>query len=348
MRTRRVASARVAGALVGAVVVALSGAGPAHAAEDPAVEGYAAEGYAAEGHTSGAGTDPATRTPIPVTYHFLSGAALALGEPGAALPGANDWSCRPAADKPRPVVLVHGTLGGGTTNWATYGPLLHNEGYCVYTLTYGATPGAPWPLTEVGGVSDIRGVSAPQVAEFVDRVLESTGAEQVDLVGHSQGTLVSGLVAKFERPGRVHTVASIAPLWHGTGGALVDRALTGSTGGDRARAEQAAGPVMPMLPGSQLLRELWEGGTPYAPGVHYLNVATRYDEAVLPYTSGLVDGPLTTNVVVQDGCEQNLSEHVAVASDPRAADYVLNALDPRNPREPRCVAIAPVHGPTGS
>lgn len=328
MRTRRSASARVAGALVGAVVVALSWTGAAQAAEQ--------------------GTDPSARAPIPVNHHFLSGAALALGEPGAALPGANDWSCRPSADKPRPVVLVHGTLGGGTTNWATYGPLLHNEGYCVYTLTYGATPGAPWPLTELGGVSDIRGVSAPQVAEFVDRVLESTGAEQVDLVGHSQGTLVSGLVAKLERPGRVHTVASIAPLWHGSGGSLVDLALTGSTGGDRARAELAAVPLMQMLPGSLLLQDLWDGGTPYAPGVHYLNVATRYDEAVLPYTSGLVDGPLTTNVVVQDGCEQNLSEHVAVASDPRAADYVLNALDPRHPREPRCVAIAPVHGPTDS
>src|SRR5699024_9945545 len=267
---------------------------------------------------------------------------------GAPLPGANDWTCRPTADKPRPVVLVHGTLGSGTSNWATYGPLLHNEGYCVYTLTYGATPGAPWPLSELGGVSDIRAVSLPQVAQFVDRVLEATGAEQVDMVGHSQGTLISGLVAKTERPGRVHTVASLAPLWRGTGGSVADQMLTASSGGERDALESGAGPLPQIFHGSLPLQELWAGGTPYAPGVRYLNVATRYDEAVLPYTSGLVDGPLTTNVVVQDGCEQNLSEHVAVASDPRAADYVLNALDPRNPREPRCVAIAPVHGPTGS
>ena len=311
-----------------AAVVALSGAGVAQASDQ--------------------GTDLSTRAPIPVTHHFLAGASLALAEPGAPLPGANDWSCRPSADKPRPVVLVHGTLGGGTTNWATYGPLLHNEGYCVYTLTYGAVPDAAWPLSELGGVSDIRGVSAPQVARFVDRVLASTGADQVDLVGHSQGTLVSGLVAKLERPGRVHTVASISPLWHGTGGSLADQMLTASTGGDRAGIELAAVPITQMLPGSQLLRELWADGTPYAPGVRYLNVATRYDEAVLPYTSGLVPGPLATNVVVQDGCEQNLSEHVAVAADPRAADYVLNALNPDSPREPRCEAIAPVHGPTGS
>lgn len=293
-------------------------------------------------------TDPSEWKPLPVTHHFLSGAALALGTPGATLPGTNDWNCRPSVDKPRPVVLVHGTMGGGTTNWATYGPLLHNEGYCVYTLTYGAIPGAAWPLNELGGISDIRRVSVPQVAEFVDRVLESTGAEQVDLVGHSQGTLVSGLVAKLERPGRVHTVASLAPLWHGTGGSLADQMMTASTGGDPALAETAWMPVTQMLPGSSLLRDLWAGGTPYAPGVRYLNVATRYDEAIIPYTSGIVDGPMTTNVVVQDGCEQNLSEHVAVAADPRAADFVLNALDPDNPREPRCEAIAPIHGPTGS
>lgn len=335
MRTLRAAYERATAAVLGVVVVVVvgivavvSGTGAAHAAEP--------------------GTDPSTRAPLPVTYNFLSGAALALGEPGAALPGANDFSCAPTADKPRPVVLVHGTLGSGTTNWATYGPLLHNEGYCVFTLTYGATPDAAWPLSELGGVSDIQNVSVPQVARFVDRVLEATGADQVDLIGHSQGTLVSGMVAKVARPGRVHTVASLAPPWHGTGGALLDQVLTASSGGDRARIETAAGALTQMLPGSVLLDTLWEGGSPYADGVTYLNVVTRYDEAVIPYTSGLVPGPLATNVVVQDGCEQNLSEHVAVAADPRAADFVLNALDPENPREPRCEAIAPVHGPVGS
>lgn len=317
--------ARAAGACAAAVVLALSGAGAAHA------------------------TDPAEREPLPVPYHFLDGAVTALSQPGAALPGANDWSCRPTEDTPRPVVLVHGTLGSGTTNWATYGPLLHNEGYCTFTLTYGATPGAAWPVSELGGVSDIRRVSVPQVASFVDRVLAETGAEQVDLVGHSQGTLVSGLVAKIARPGDVHTVASLAPLWHGTGGNVAEQAFTASAGGDRVGVEHLLSPVIEqMMPGSSLLEDLWTGGTPYAEGVNYLNVATRYEEAVIPYTSGLVPGSRATNVVVQDGCEQNLSEHVAVASDPRAADYVLNALGPDDPREPRCEAIAPIHGPTGS
>ncbi|MDJ0424063.1 alpha/beta fold hydrolase [Dietzia kunjamensis] len=278
-------------------------------------------------------------------YSFFSGAARALTAPGAELPGANDWSCRPTADKPRPVVLVHGTSGGAVTNWATYGPLLHNEGYCVYTLTYGALPGQPWPVSLLGGLSDITEVSMPQVDEFVDRVLASTGAEQVDLIGHSQGTLVSGLVAKVGRPGKVNTVAAIAPLWHGSRGTGSGAIGTALASGDRGRAVEIAPSLGQMAAGSEALELLWSGGTPYAPGVTYLNLVTRYDQLVRPYTSGVVEGPRATNITIQDGCEQNRAEHLAIASDPRTVDFVLNALDPADPREPRCEAVAPYLGP---
>ena len=291
-------------------------------------------------------TDPSARTPLPVPYSFFTGAARALTAPGADLPGANDWSCRPTPDKPRPVVLVHGTSGGAVTNWATYGPLLHNEGYCVYTLTYGALPGQPWPVSLLGGLSDITGISVPQVGGFVDRVLASTGADQVDLVGHSQGTLVSGLVAKVGRPGRVHTVASIAPLWRGSGGAGSASIGTALASGDRGRAVEVAPALGQMAVGSDTLDLLWSGGTPYAPGVTYLNLVTRYDQLVRPYTSGVVEGPQAENIVIQDGCEQNQAEHLAIAADGRTADFVLGALDPATPREPRCEPVAPYLGPT--
>lgn len=316
MRTLRAALAVTAAALL-----AVTGAGAANA------------------------TDPSRRAPLPVPYSFFTGAVQALTAPGAELPGANDWSCRPTADKPRPVVLVHGTSGGAVTNWATYGPLLHNEGYCVYTLTYGALPGQPWPVSMLGGLSDITEVSVPQVGEFVDRVLASTGAEQVDLIGHSQGTLVSGLVAKVGRPGKVNTVASIAPLWHGSRGTGSGAIGTALASGDRGRAVEIAPSLGQMAAGSDMLELLWAGGTPYAPGVTYLNLVTRYDQLVQPYTSGVVEGPQATNITIQDGCEQNRAEHLAIASDGRTADFILGALDPSDPREPRCEAVAPYLGP---
>lgn len=48
----------------------------------------------------------------------------------------------------------------------------------------------------------------------------------------------------------------------------------------------------------------------------------------------------------RDGCKTRIVEHVAVAADPRAADFVLNALDPDNPAS-RCQAIAPIHEADG-
>lgn len=318
---------RTACGLIAAVTLALSGAGAANAQPT---------------------TDPSTRAPLPVPYSFFTGAAQALTAPGAELPGANDWSCRPTPDKPRPVVLVHGTSGGAVTNWATYGPLLHNEGYCVYTLTYGALPGQPWPVSLLGGLSDIAEVSVPQVSEFVDRVLGATGAEQVDLIGHSQGTIVSGLVAKTGRPGKVNTVAAIAPLWEGsrgTGSAAIGTALAS---GDRGRAVEIAPSLGQMAVGSDLLETLWAGGSPYAPGVKYLNLVTVHEQVVQPFTSGIVEGPNATNVIIQDGCEQNHAEHLGIAADGRTADFILNALDPAHPREPRCEAVAPYVGPIPS
>lgn len=125
--------------------------------------------------------------PLPVPYQFLPTALLG-GLPDADAPGTNDWTCRPSAAHPRPVVLVHGTGGNRSTNWQTYGPLLKNNGYCVFALTYGSTLPLPYPGA-LGGFGDMR-ASARELGEFVDRVLSATGAEEVDLVGHSQGTLM--------------------------------------------------------------------------------------------------------------------------------------------------------------
>lgn len=311
----------------------------------------AATALAAAPPASAAPAGPGPAAPLPVPHHFLEGALREITQPGAPLPGADDWNCRPDAAHPRPVILVHGTGGGATTNWITYGPLLHNEGYCVFSLTYGAFDDQPWPVSAVGGMRSIPDVSGPQVAAFVDRVLAATGAEQVDLIGHSQGTIVAGHVAKNLRPGSVGAVVSIAGLWEGTGERQAMESLDRAAPWVRpllARIPAVeSGPEM--LANSAFVRELAADGGPYAAGVRYVNIATRYDEAVVPYTSGLLPGgPNVTNITVQDGCPEDLSDHVSIASSPRAADFVLNALDPDHPRTPWCGVVLPVHGPVGA
>ena len=68
---------------------------------------------------------------------------------------------------------------------------------------------------------------------------------------------------------------------------------------------------------------------------------TKYDELVTPYTSGRLDAPNATNYVLQDGCALDAAEHLAVAFDPRAAQIMLNALDPAHAKALPCRLVLP-------
>jgi triacylglycerol lipase len=293
----------------------------------------------------------ATRT-LPEHYDFFGGIPFELRDRGGSLPGSNDFDARPSAEHPVPVVLLHGTGGARQTNWGAYVPLLYNNGYTVFALTYGALSDRLWPVNQIGGMRSIES-SAGELDVFIERVLRATGAEQVDLVGHSQGTLLAGYYVKVALGGsRVRKVISLAPMWRGTGGDLGRMASTvaGRLGlGERHLPVFAS--LTEMVPGSALLRRLWDDGSPYQRGVEYWNISTRYDELVLPYTSGQVPGPpgiAVRNIVVQDGCPQDHSDHLAICGSRRAAYLVLNALDPEHPREVPCYPVSPFTGAPAS
>ena len=48
--------------------------------------------------------------------------------------------------------------------------------------------------------------------------------------------------------------------------------------------------------------------------------------------------------VVQDSCEQDYSDHMAIAGSRRAAYMVLNALDPERPVKVPCTFVPPFTG----
>ncbi len=292
---------------------------------------------------SPAGAEPSSR--LPENYNFFGGIPYELAHPGGSLPGSNDWSCQPSPEHPRPVILVHGTWGARTTNWGSYVPMLRNRGYCVYALTYGALPGLPWPFTAVGGM-DRQEVSARQLARFVDRVRRSTGAETVDLVGHSQGTYMPAYYLKhLGGADKVTKYVSLAPLWRGTASFGPSMNVLGEALG--ATPFPMCIGCGAMLPGSPMNKKIWAGGTPYVKGVDYTNISTRYDEAVIPYTAGQVPGrpgENVTNIVLQDDCALDYSDHMAIAGSRRAAYTVLNALDPENPVKVPCELVPPFTG----
>jgi triacylglycerol esterase/lipase EstA (alpha/beta hydrolase family) len=277
--------------------------------------------------------------PLPENFTYSAGFANERTDPGGSLPGSNDFGCKPTADHPRPVVLVHGTAGGQQITWGAYVPMLKNAGFCVFALTYGAIAG-PWPISAIGGMTPIED-SAKQLGRFVDRVLAATGASTVDIVGHSQGSLVPAYYAKvLDGQSKLTNYVSLAPLWLGTT----------ASGGDRLPAiferwglPDTAFPVCQacgqFVAGSKVIHRVNADGTPYLHGITYTNIGTRYDEQVVPYTQGMVPGQPgydVTNIVVQDGCEQDRSNHNEIAGTKRAAYMVLNAIDPAHPREVPC------------
>ncbi|MGC4935567.1 esterase/lipase family protein [Gordonia sp. DT30] len=285
------------------------------------------------------------RAELPVGYNFLGGIPDELAHPGGSLPGSNDLSCRPSAAHPNPVVLVHGTGGSQQTNWGTYVPLLKNQGYCVFALTYGVVDRAPWPVSAVGGMTPMEG-SAAQLAAYVEKVLAATGAHKVEIVGHSQGTLIPDYYAKFlGGHDKIDKYVSLAPLWQGTGvgGAAVLMPVLRQLGLSAAQFPLCQACAQ-FDPSSVFMMKLRAGGV-YLPGITYTNVSTRNDELVVPYTSGqLPGGPNVHNIVVQQGCPVDYTEHAGLAGSRRAAYFVLNALDPAHPRPVPCDRAAPITG----
>jgi triacylglycerol esterase/lipase EstA (alpha/beta hydrolase family) len=116
------------------------------------------------------GAGPASAQASPrVTYSFASGFLSGFNAPTVSPPGANDFSCRPSAVHPYPVVLVHGTIENMNDNWQAASPILANRGYCVFALNYGGSA----PAGDFQATGDIA-ASARQLASFVSDVLAAT------------------------------------------------------------------------------------------------------------------------------------------------------------------------------
>src|SRR3954451_13614638 len=213
-----------------------------------------------------------------------------------------------AAHAKEPVVLVHGTFGD-SSNWGYVRPQLEAAGYQTFAIDYGNR-----------GTGDIA-ASAQQLKTFVDQVLAETGASKVDIVGHSQGGMMPRYFIKnLGGADKVDDLIGLAPSNHGTtlplAGASDPRLCP-------ACSQQAAG--------SPFITALNAGDE--TPGtVDYTVVETKYDEVVTPYTSAFLDSG--TNVLLQDKCPHDRSEHLSIVTDQAAVQWIENALGRTGPADP--------------
>ncbi|HWM09468.1 MAG TPA: alpha/beta fold hydrolase [Solirubrobacteraceae bacterium] len=248
---------------------------------------------------------------VAVLTLLATAAPAAAQAPGVPPPGANDFDCRSPAH-PVPVILVHGTFGDMTVSWNLVSPALKARGYCVFALDLVRRGMAPIDR------------SADKLAAFVDEVLARTGAAQVSLVGHSQGGMLGRYVAKFRgKLDVIDDIVGLAPSTHGTTSPLAPL-VVGL--GCPACGEQRAG--------SAFMQRL--NAPPEAPPPpSYTVISTRYDEVVTPYRSQALEG--ATNVVLQERCPEDITDHVGIVYDPVALEWTLDALGRPGPADPAFV-----------
>jgi pimeloyl-ACP methyl ester carboxylesterase len=279
---------------------------------------------------------------------MIVSAALALvlpasfAGPAAAAPssGFNDWSCRPSAEHPRPVVLLHGFFGSHERGWSYVAPRLAGAGYCVFALNYGGrTYGLP-----VYGNAPLQ-QSAAEITAFVDRVRSTTGSSQVDLLGHSEGGFLSLYVTKvLGYAPKIGTVVAMAPPTHGVSIAgLAPLGLQLGLTPAVARLLQliGCGPCTDLVPGGGAVRQLNDGPVAAVPGPAYTVIATRYDVLVSP-EQAFIPEPGVDNILVQAVCPFDPVGHIGLALDAGVVDMITNALDPSTAVPVRCSAGPPV------
>ncbi|KAF8947256.1 hypothetical protein BGZ47_009750 [Haplosporangium gracile] len=252
-----------------------------------------------------------------------------------AIAGINNYACKLTPAHPRPLLLVHGTTLT-LDSWSTWVPLLIEEGYCVFGLTYGKYKDIPL----LGGIAPIED-NAQEVANFANNVLTRMNATQLDYIGHSQGGILGRYWIKYlDGAGKINRMIGVSPIHHGT-------TLSGIT--TFATALHLLNPSQPlfdavapalyqMIVGSPFMQKLNAGGDT-SPGVIHSNIATRYDEIVTPWETCYQDAPGVTNTLLQNLCLVSLNEHITMVNSKIALRWALNQLDPSTAKTANCLSV---------
>ncbi|KAF9973622.1 hypothetical protein BGZ65_009166 [Modicella reniformis] len=249
--------------------------------------------------------------------------------------GLNNFNCKLTKAHPRPLLLVHATLLI-KESWWTFAPVLIDEGYCVFALTYGQYKNIPI----VGGLAPIA-QSSKEVADFGDEILRRMNVTQLDYVGHSQGGILGRYWAKYlGGAGKINRLVGISPIHHGT---------TLSSIATIAKALQIYAPAQPvfdsfapsfyeMVNTSEFMAKLNDNGDTI-PGVIQSNIATRYDEIVTPWETCYQNKPGVTNVLLQDYCMFSINEHLTMINSKVVLRFVMNQLEPTTAQSPNCLSF---------
>ena len=286
----------------------------------------------------------------------IADAIIKNGTDPVAPKGVNDWNCTPNPKKPNPVILIHGMSMTANTAWAGFGPVLKDQGYCVYAVNMAKDPdGAMSKVVraignlDFGGLADIK-ASATFTAAFINEVMKTTGAKKVDIIGYSEGGTVANLIAHTYGPSSIDNIITLGginvginPLGVQNNKALWTKPDTPAPLGKMLnKLSVAAGQ---MMSGSSISERLTKPDT--VPGITYTNISSKHDEFVLmsthnPNFQKAVPGATVTNITLQDGCSKDRSDHLTVPFNKRVWALTINALAGSQVQQVPCLVAIPL------
>jgi triacylglycerol esterase/lipase EstA (alpha/beta hydrolase family) len=256
--------------------------------------------------------------PLPVPLSKTAAQRAGIADKNAVPAGADYFDPRLAGRHPHPVVLVHGLYDNADSAWQSLAPLLRNAGFNVWAFNVGR-----YARTDAaGGLADLRD-SARQLRADVALVRAATGADKVDLVGHSEGgVVISWYIDELGGDRTIGTVVDLsAPNAGITEPQVLRPAVTAILGHDA--------PALADLDNrSPFIGTLLARGAA-RPTVRYTCVGSRYDEVVFPHSSlYLPAADNVTDIELQDRYPTDAAEHFALPYDPYALAETVHALDP--------------------
>ncbi|MFE3000210.1 esterase/lipase family protein [Nocardia sp. NPDC059246] len=243
--------------------------------------------------------------------------------------------CAPTTAHPDPVVVLPGGDGSPeqtAAQWDTMVGALRGAGYCTLVFQGGIVNDKRWN-------GDMPG-EARQVADFIAKVRQATGADRVEIVAHSAATIVSNYYLKLlDGAPTVNHAVFLTPEVRGCDGAGVLglknppitpvqlltaapwlQSLLAASSPDLATAMQ-------MMPDSPTYRALFDTAVTQ-PGVTYSVIATRNDQLATPAPAcSTLDEPGVVNAVYEDlfpGAEP--VDHSLIRSSTETAGWVLQQL----------------------
>lgn len=208
-----------------------------------------------------------------------------------------------------PVLLVHGLVDNRSV-FSVMSRSLRRRGFAHV----GAWNYSPLLTDVAGGATDL--------GEHIERMCEQTGHDQVHVVGHSLGGLISRYYV--QRLGGDRRVASLVTLGTPHAGSLWAHVVPTSL-------------IRQLRPGSQVMRELAEPAADCRTPI--TAVYSDLDQVVVPVASGRCDHPdlAARNVLVRGIGHLSLPRHRAVVDEVAATLAGLRPV-PRRPGSDSAVA----------